>query len=419
MKFPRTLLGLAVCGVLIAMLAACGGGYSSNGKTTTITPPPPPTGNNYTTCASTEGGSQLVPNWQSQLFYSNYQAAISALVNHVSSASYASRIGYIRIGLGKGGEINLPSGWDNSSSGACYGGYTGKWSYTAGSPSDSWNTYLQSMVEFEKNLEYPNLLVSITPITDIGIEPDDFIAQVAFQDGMSYGNQGLEASDITNFQSNQPCAGDWCNLFNLYPATIRELQTLGQSCPQGTSCSGQQGSTGPLPPLLQFATGQGGTGIPVIPTAANDLEIYYQDWLIAFDPTNSENGQYGSAYASAIQAAAQVAKMQVLFPDPTNGDIAQYVLSQSAAAGIVIDVDWSDFDPGNGNASGNYNWAITDASINQWIGALPLSNQKVNLVLQNTTYGGNNCSSSNGVGSNGSNSSGNCAMPQWMWTVLQ
>jgi hypothetical protein len=412
MRFPRTLLGLAACTVLIAMLAACGGGNSSNFKTTTGTPPPPPTGNNYTTCASTEGSSQLVPNWQSQLFYSNYQSAISALVNHVSTASYASRIGYIRIGLGKGGEINLPSGWDNSSSGACYGGYTGKWNYTAGSPSASWNTYLQSMVQFENSLDSPiPLLVSITPITDIGIEPDDFIAQVAFQDGINYGNQGLEASDITNFQSNQPCAGDWCNLFNLYPASIRELQTLGQSCPQGTSCSGQQGSTGPLPPLLQFATTQ-------VPTPANDLEIYYQDWLVAYDPTNSANAQYGSSYASAIQSAAQVAKMQVLFPDPTNGDIAQYVLSQSVATGVVIDVDWSDFDPGNGNASGNYDWAITDASINQWLGVMS-SNQKVNLVLQNTTYGGNNCSGGSGIGSNGSDSSGNCAMPSWMWTVLQ
>ena len=412
MKFPRTLLAVSLCAILMAVMSACGG---ASNTFVSKQPPPPPTGTNYTTCNSTAGSSQLVPNWESQLFISNYQSAISALVTHVSQASYASRIGYIRIGLSKGGEINLPSGWDNSSSGACYGGYTGKWGYTAGSPSANWNTYLQTMVEFDRSLNSPiPLLASITPITDIGTEPDDFIAQVAFQNNISYGNQGLEASDITNYPN---CGGDWCNLFNQFPVAIRELQTLGQSCPQGVgACSGQQGNTGPLPPVLQFATGQGGSGIPVVPTPANDLEIYYQDWLIAYDPTDP-NASYAPAYSSAIAAAkATGAQMQVLFPDPTNGDIAQFVLSQPTATGVVIDVDWSDIQPNN---SSSFDWTITDGEINQWIGAFSSPNQKVNLVFQNTTYGGNNCSGGNGVGSNGQDSSGNCAMPAWMWTTLQ
>lgn len=410
MKVPRILLAITALLIACAIESGCGGG--SGNFRSTLPPPPPPTGANYTTCNSNGGGSQLVPNWQSQLFISNYQAGITALVNHVSQASYASRIGYIRIGLSKGGEINLPSGWDNSGSGACYGGYAGKWGYNE----SNWDSYLQSMVQWEHtrlNSPYP-LLVSITPITDIGTGPDDFIAQAAFQNGISYGNQGLEASDISNYPS---CAGDWCNLFNQFPVAKRELQTLGQSCPQGTSCSGLQGSTGPLPPLLLFATGLGGPGIPVVPTAANDLEIYYQDWLIAYDPTDPNNGTYGAAYTSAIVAAkATGAQMQVLFPDPSNGDIAQFVLSQSTPSGVVIDVDWSDIQP---SSSSSFDWSITDASINQWIGAFSNSNQKVNLVFQNTTYGGNNCSGSGGAGSNGQDGTGNCAMPAWMWTVLQ
>ena len=357
-----------------------------------------------------------MPNWQSQLFISNYQSAISALVAHVSQAPYSSKIGYIRIGLSKGGEINLPSGWNNASTGGpCYGGYAGKWNYTQ----NTWQNYLQSMVQWENttlNSQFP-VLVSITPISGIGIAPDDFIAQVAFQNGISYGNQGLEASDITNFNAGQPCGGDWCYLFNKYPVAIRELQTLGPSCPQGTgACSGQQGSTGPLPPLLQFAAGLGGVGIPLVPTAANDLELYSDDWLIAYDPTDANHATYGAAYAAAIEAAAATgAKMQVLFPDPSS-NIPSAVLPQSSVSGVVIDVDWSDFQPSSSSSSPD--WTITDASINFWASHLS-GNQKVNLVFQNTTYGGSNCSGSSGVGSHGQDGSGNCAMPPWMWTVLQ
>jgi hypothetical protein len=105
--------------------------------------------------------------------------------------------------------------------------------------------------------------------------------------------------------------------------------------------------------------------------------------------------------------------MQVLFPDPSNSDIQTYVLTQPSVAGVVIDVDWSDIQP---SSSSSFDWTITDSLIQQWIGA---GAKKVNLVFQNTTYGGDNCSGGSGVGSQGQSSSGNCAMPAWMWTVLQ
>jgi len=410
MKLPFKFIVLAI--LALAILTGCG--TSSGGNGVPKTPPPPPTGTNYTTCNDNAGGTQLVPNWESDLFQSNYKNAIQALVAHLNSQSYASKIGYIRVGLGKGGEINLPPGWKTNNNQPCYGGYTAQWGYAAGSPGDNWNTYLAGMVQWENNTlnsPYP-VLVSITPITDAGIEVDDFLAPVAFQNGISYGNQGLQASDITAFNSGQACGGDWCSLFNQYPPQIRELQTIGRSCPAGVgACSGQQGDTGPLPPLLQFATGQ---TAPAVPTPANDLEIYYQDWLVAYDPNDPDYATYGSGYRSAIAAAASHATMQVLFPDPSNGDIATYVLPQSTVTGVVIDVDWSDIQPsGPGNS---FDWSITDASINQWISA---GAKKVNLVFQNTTYGGNNCGGSGGIGSNGQDGSGNCAMPPWMWTVLK
>jgi hypothetical protein len=427
MKFPRILLVFAALLIACAIETGCGG--SSYGNNRPITPPPPPTGTNYTTCNSNGGGNQLVPNWESPLFISQYQTATKALIDHVSQASYKNSIGYIRIGLGKGGEINLPPGWDNSSSGACDGGYTGKWGYTAGASGDNWNQYLQTMVQWEHstlNSPFP-LLVSITPITDVGVEPDDFIAQIADQNGVSFGNQGLQASDITNFDSNQPCGGDWCNLFPQYHPQIAELQTLGQSCPSGLNACPSAGSginsivnnTGSLasgsPSLLDFATSHG----------ANDLELYYEDWLVGFypgysNPVDPNSGQFQSAYATAITSAASSAKMQILFPPTTTSDPdfpgVQSVISghSNIVTGVVLDVDWSDFDLGSGNSSGNYDWTITDGEINLYVSM----GVKVNLVLQNTTYGGDNCSGNSSVGSNGQNNSGNCAMPAWMWTVL-
>jgi hypothetical protein len=231
---------------------------------------------------------------------------------------------------------------------------------------------------------------------------------------MSFGNQGLESSDITNYPN---CGGDWCNLFAQYHPAITELQTLGQSCPENTTCANSlASSTGPLDPLLPFATSHG----------ANDLEIYYQDWLIAFDSDYASSvGATASsqAYAAAIQAAAATgAKMQVLFPPQSTDNTAcgsqtcfqavQQLLSNQYVTGFVIDVDWSDFQPNNGTDAAD--WTITEAAVAQWA----TNGKKVALVLQNTTYGGSGSCPSGGIGSNG-NVASNCAMPAWMWTVLQ
>ena len=392
MKFPRFLVALVASSLLF--LAGCGttGGHSF----TQPPPPPPPTGNNYTAC-----GGQQVPNWRASAFVTNYKAAVQAMVTHFNGNS---SVGYIRIGLGKGGEINLPQGWNNASSGACYGGYTTKWGYTAGADASfTWNAYLQDMLNYEGSLHSSKkLLVSITPISGVGVSVDDFIAPIAIANNMSFGNQGLESSDITNFPS---CGGDWCNLFAQYHPAVTELQTLGQSCPASSGCPNQlSADTGPLPPLLPFATAHG----------ANDLELYYQDWLIAYDPNYSGNSVYGATYKAAIETAAPLATMQVLFPptntsDPDYVEVQNHLMNNSVVDGVVIAVNWSDFDLGNGN----YDFTITDNLIQPWIAA----GKKVNLTLQNTTYGGGaNCPGS-GPGSNG-NVGNNCAMPPWMWTVL-
>jgi hypothetical protein len=37
---------------------------------------------------------------------------------------------------------------------------------------------------------------------------------------------------------------------------------------------------------------------------ATVLEIYYQDWLVAFDPSYPGNSQYGASYAKILTNAA-------------------------------------------------------------------------------------------------------------------
>jgi hypothetical protein len=270
------------------------------------------------------------------------------------------------------------------------------------------------MVQYEGSLASPKeLLVSITPITGVGISTDDFIAPIAVANGMSFGNQGLEASDITNYPS---CSGDWCNLFaKNAKMPVRELQTLAQSCPVGTTCSSSLStSTGPLDPLIPFAIAHGG----------NDLELYYEDWLIAYDPAYASSvGASGSsaAYKSAIQTATATSgvKVQLLFPpqsgNPDYAAVQQYLLANPAVSGVVIDVDWSDIDIGNTAAGthSSYSFNIPDAAIQPWITA----GKTVNLVFQNTTYGGGSSCPATGLGMNGSVGN-NCAIPPWIWTAL-
>jgi hypothetical protein len=400
MKFSRIPVSAALCSLAFAV--ACGGGSSTSTSTggggTGI--------GDFTTC-----NSQQVPNWRSSAFQSNYQAAIKQLISHYGSNP---SIGYIRIGFGIGGEVDLPTGWNTSTSGACYTAYTTTWGYTAGADATyTWDSYLQSMMQYEATLGSPKpLIVSLTPVGG-STAIDDFIASVAVSNSISFGNQGLEASDITRYPN---CGGDWCSIFAKYPATpIRELQTIGPSCPEGTTCvSSVAGFTGPLDPLIPFATAHG----------ANDLELYYADWLIAYDPAYAASAGASAdsaAYLAAIQKAAAITgvTVQVLFPPqsgtPNYSAVQQYLMSNPAVTGAVIDVDWSDFDIGNTTAGthATYDFTIPDAVIQPWIAA----GKKVNLVFQNTTYAGTSTCPTTGTGSNGSVGS-NCAMPPWMWTAL-
>jgi hypothetical protein len=297
---------------------------------------------NYVSC----DGAQA-PNFFAAAYQSNYEAAIKALTEHYA---HNTGISYIRVGLGKGGEINIPRGWQDAST-PCGEAYTKRWGYTVGNSSEfTWNAYLQKMLEFEGSLHSPRqLMVSITPVQAPGVNPQevsDFIAPIAVKNGIGFGNQGLGAQAMRNCTGMQ---ADWCALFERFQGQVPlEVQTLGPSCPncegrgqgqgqgqgrqgggqnrnwgqgqwpgrgqgqgqggQGQSGQGQAGQqgggmslaklssiTGPIPPLLPFA----------IKNHATIIELYTEDWLIAFSPHHPDNKTYGDDYARAIQQAAQ------------------------------------------------------------------------------------------------------------------
>jgi hypothetical protein len=228
---------------------------------------------NITTCTS-QYGTQQMPNYFAPAFQSNYQDFMTAVVQH-----YVQNpgIGYIRFGLGHGGESEPVAGWDDIST-ECGQAYVNGWGLSV----TTWEQYIASMLSFEGSRNSAvQLMLGITPMGNPGDVVPEYAAPVAVQNGIGFGSQGLEQSDVNN------CAGstaDWCSLFNEYTGRVPlELQTLGQSCPTG-GCK-----TGSLDDLIPFA----------VSNRATILEIYYQDWLTAFDPGYPG---YFPAYQNILQA---------------------------------------------------------------------------------------------------------------------
>jgi hypothetical protein len=235
---------------------------------------------NYVVCnPSNSNGPQQMPNYFSTTFQRNYQNFMAALVSHYGSNP---AIGYIRFGLGRGGETIPVADWDNTSE-ACGQQYVTTWGYSV----SSWDSnYLGPMLQFEHSLGSPKqLMVGLTSMGNhSGNQNADFAAHTAVPFGIGIGSQGLQLADVAG------CSGassDWCNLFHQYVGQVPlELQPIGESCPGG-GCQ-----TGDLTQLLPFA----------VANHATIFEIYYQDWLKAYD--SSYPGGFDPAYAAAFQAAA-------------------------------------------------------------------------------------------------------------------
>jgi hypothetical protein len=188
-------------------------------------------------------------------------------------------IGYIRIGLGRGGET-FPAA--NFGTDPCTSTFVNKWGWT----DTTWTNYVNAMLNYESTLKSPKQLGVGIDSVDSNTMPDSEAA-TAVSLHMGFGNQGMDANDITNYPH---CSSDWCNLFDEYTGDAPlELQTIALSNPDGSM------PVGSLVTLLPFGLSH----------HATIFEIYCYDWLLATDPNYPGYSQYGAGYLSMFKTLAQ------------------------------------------------------------------------------------------------------------------
>jgi len=208
-------------------------------------------------------------------FMENYQAFMSAVVNKYGSNG---SIGYIRFGLGAGGEI-YP---------ACM--YK---MMDHGFSKPRWKKYLFDMLDYEKSLNSPKQLA--VGLNAFG-NPEDFsftaeIAEHAVENGIAIGNQGLTAQDPRNDAASRPCMADWCRIFRRFRGKVPlVLQTGGPSHPDGSDPAGS------MVEYLPFALSQ----------HVQIFEIYVPDFMVAYDPSDPEYARHHEEYQKVFESAARV-----------------------------------------------------------------------------------------------------------------
>ena len=165
---------------------------------------------NITTCAGEE-----IPNYFQAAFQLPYQDFQAHAVSHFSGNG---SIGYIRFGLGRGGET-FPA--RDFGADPCTNTFIKQWGWS----DTNWLNYVTAMLNHEATLPSPKqLMVGITglPNQTISVPPAEAAAAVSLHIG--FGNQGFSSSDIANFPV---CASNWCDLFAQYGKVPLELQTFG------------------------------------------------------------------------------------------------------------------------------------------------------------------------------------------------
>lgn len=229
---------------------------------------------NTTTCAG-----ETVPNYFAAAYLSSYEAFMQQVIQHYAGNT---SVGYIRFGLGQGGEIYPVFGMEKDAT--CFASFT-SWGWTA----NSWGSYLDTLLDYEKSLKSPHqLMIGLTFID--GQTVSNAVAGHAVANGIGFGNQGFQLSDTTAYPAGQPCQGNWCALFVQYQGQVPlQLQTSGPSDPTNAP------PTGSLVTLLPFA----------VSLHTTVFEIYWEDWLIAYAPDYPGYTQYHTAYAKVLQDTAQ------------------------------------------------------------------------------------------------------------------
>jgi hypothetical protein len=205
-------------------------------------------------------------------YKSSYQEFMTAVVTKYGGNP---AVGYIRFGLGAGGET-FP---------ACFHRMPG---YSR----EVWRKYLFDMLDIEKGLNSPKLLtVGLNPMSPPDPSFAASIAEHAVQDGIAIGNQGLSANDVRSFNAGKPCNAGWCDLFKKYHGKVPlVLQTW-----QYNLLSPED-----IGPTISEA-------VPLaISLRTQILEIALKYWFAGYDPSDHDYPAHHEEYQKAFEDAAKV-----------------------------------------------------------------------------------------------------------------
>ncbi len=225
------------------------------------------------------GPDPITPVYWEAGYLDNYEAFIQALVQHYGNAPW---LGYIRFGIGTGGEDYPENGFDLSPCLSLWQSH--------GYSMELWQNYSLQLMKFEYSLGSPKtILVGLNQIQgQNGVA--DAVATAAVRYGFGFGIQGFSINQEKVNSSGSPCYADWCALFKEYAGKVPlELQTTTHTYPDGTG-------VGSLVQLAPFGLASG----------AQIFELYPQEWLIADDPSFPGYTQYHAAYSEALDQMASV-----------------------------------------------------------------------------------------------------------------
>ena len=264
-------------------LIVWGVAYDSTLSPTPVTPAYVLRGVPTVTCPGTN--DPVTPVYWNAGYAQNYQTFMRAVVSRYGRDP---SVGYIRFGLGVGGE-DYPA---NHMTGSCLSA----WQAQGLSPR-RWIDYSTAMIAFERTLtsriprfSRTSLMVGINPLPGYPHSSvPDIVARAAVQNGLGFGMQGLTVKQGANYRQGKPCYADWCALFRRYVGRVPlEVQTYTRSNPNGG------GPSGSLPALLHLA----------LQARAQILELWPEEWLVTNDPNSPFHAAHSLAYRNALSVAA-------------------------------------------------------------------------------------------------------------------
>jgi hypothetical protein len=250
----------------------------------------------YGTCAQGVDNTAYPVAFQTP-FETAWNNAVAAALAHIKSASYASKIAYVRVGGGTNGEW-LPyakTGLLTQVSPSTIGELQAIWIGSYMASVESTMVAANSGFTFDQSLN--------GGVLGIPYSFAEAAATLAASNGLGLGDQGLQNNDIGVYATvgNAPGGSaltgyptnDHAYNFSTYPnQPLLEFQTATISNPAYVGIP-PAGTMGSLVPLLPYGIARGATS----------LELYYADWQVAYDPTSSYYATYSAAYQAAIQQA--------------------------------------------------------------------------------------------------------------------